>query len=546
MSELISQMGAQDLRVSNGNESPIMLREIASQNQAMLQAAISVGGVCQILSPGTYPVLSDTFILSEKAILRVGPAVFFSIDGVIKTLRSLSAIIHPVARFQKDPNQGVQTVLGVFGDSNSHNAIYTTGGVAGMKRWFYDDATDNYWQPWGWESWVGPISMQRVRIGKSWAASGTGVFATANYPQNLAYQISEALIDPAWSDIHAVVVMIGTNDYNNSILDWRQNLLTQLKRINKPVYLCSPYPRADAVNSATVANGLVGWAWFLNMREECRRIADNSGGWIRYVDTYSVLNSPSAGTDAFAAGYTFDNIHSNYLGAYKAADIIVKAVCPSGVSGTIDTWPSNSSAATSVGASSDFKLDQGHANPLMIATGGTVPAGSAYGSQTIVAYGSPTSVTGATGTANPLGQGNLQQITVASLADGDGFDATSASFHNAGGTFLGPGDSAWGQALVIVKSGGIWPKSILFRVIGYNGSNYTRSWGTFDPSKEVPLNFGQDTALLLRTPLITVPSGIAAFSSLTLRLGVKYAGAGSGVTQYNMECRRFRAGQSYF
>lgn len=83
MSELVSRIGAQSLRAVVGNESPIVLQEIAAQNQRTIQTALSAGGSIQFNVPGTYPITDEEFLRQNQATVEFVPGVLFSIDGTV-------------------------------------------------------------------------------------------------------------------------------------------------------------------------------------------------------------------------------------------------------------------------------------------------------------------------------------------------------------------------------------------------------------------------------------------------------------------------------
>lgn len=444
---------------------------------------------------------------------------------------------------------GVQWYMAVLGDSQPHNAIYSSGAgsTTPLGNWFADGSTDNYWRSWGWPSWVGPMSMQRIQVVKSWARQTNGILTPGTNPAGypLSLQITTMLADPIYSKVNVVALMVPTNDTAYSLSVWAQELRKQLARISKLVLLIAAPPRNDSVATTDGGDGLRGWAWLLQARKIARQIADESNGRIKWVDGYTKNNTPGTTPDVAPAGTLLaaDNIHTSNVGAYNISDAVVAALGQISTTTDIDVWPHNSSAADTVGTSPSYRLDQGIVNPLMLSAGGTVPAGTAYGNQTIAAVGAPTSVTGATGTASPLGFGNLQQVTTVALASGDGFSALTASFHNAGGTFLSAGDAAWVQAYVVLKAGGIYPRTMELRLAGFqNPTNYIYACFALNATNEYALPLSGDRAFLLRTPTFYAPVGIN-LSNLQGRLLVYYAGAGTSVVQYgHFECRRFRSG----
>lgn len=443
--------------------------------------------------------------------------------------------------------------LGLFGDSMTHNGYYTSGGTAGSgTSWFIPSAADNFARSWGWSTWVAAISKQRLIVEKSWAVQTNGLLVPGTNPAgySLSQQVTNALADSAWSNVDEAVILIGTNDAGNQTASLVYStpqqcvteLLRQIARIKKKVTLIASPPYGGTVTTV-VGDNLQIWAWLLEWKALLKRVAYESGGTIRFVDGYSIVNSPTTNPDVIASAYTYaPALHYNNAGAYLLASAVVNSILPTGISGDLDIWPHNSSAATA-GA---VLMDQGFANPLFGTASGGTGTGTIAGSLTVTNIGTATHV-GSVATSTISGtKGNMQTIDITSNADGDGVDIVTTSFHTAGGTFLAAGDTCWAQQFLQIVSGGIYPRNLFFRLQGFqNPTNYNALLFELDTAKEVALPFTGTTDLLLRTPTLTMPSG-AAFTNLTIKSRITFAGAGTCTIRIaHLEARRFRVGGVY-
>lgn len=449
--------------------------------------------------------------------------------------------------------------VGLFGDSMTHNAFYTDGtspdGATPSAYWV-DGALNNYSRASGWPSWLGPLSFQRIQIVGSWARQTNGILdqgsTPAGYP--LSVQVTQALASSRWAQVQRALIMLGTNDTEFTINACATELLAQIARLGKPVTLVAPPPRQGTVTTV-VGDSLAWWAWLLEWRATLKRIADQSNGWISFVDGYRVLCSPTTSPDVMQAGYLLadaSNLHTNNAGAYLIADAVVKSILPTGIDGDLDMWPNNSSAVDT----NAVLLDQGVRNPLMVVGAGGTLTGFSGGTAatdtpqyfTTAKVGTPTS-TVASLVTSPYG-GFGQHVEIQPASNGDGFTVASASFHNAGRTqFLEPGDMAWAQCIVTLDAESVYPKSISLRLNPYTGAvNYFYMALDLAPTYiDVALPLSGAKSFLLRTPTFIVPAGVT-FTSLISRAGVYYAGAAGaacGATVSNMECRRFRSGGVY-
>ncbi len=446
---------------------------------------------------------------------------------------------------------GARTTVGVvtFGDSLSQNAIYSDGTeTVAPPRNFVDSALNNNWRGWGYAAWLGPLSMQRIQLVKNYAVQTNGLLTAGTTPAGhpLSTQVTAYLADRASGTVKAsrAIIMVGTNDSASTIAACTAELLTQIARLNMPVDLMAAPPRGGTVTTV-VGDGMQLWAWLMEWRAICKRIAENSGGRVRFIDTYPLVNSPTTVPDVLAAGYTYDNIHSNNSAAYRWADAYVSAVLPSSLAGDLDLWPNNSSAATS-GANN--LLDQGIANPIMGTTSGGTAGTGASGTvaASFTATGQGTGTVVCSVISNPNGIGNMQRMVITSNAAADGANLTTADFKAAGGTFLTAGDECWVQALVTVNTGGILPRHLRLHLLATDGSsNYFRMCMEIDAAKEVALPITATRSFLFRTPKFVMPAGFTP-TSMTGVFRAAFAAAGSCTIDIgNFECRRFRSGGVY-
>lgn len=144
MSELTSLAGTMDLRASTGRESPAMTAEIAAQNQIALQLALNASGIVSVTKPGTYPVVSDTFTLSDNTIYRQGPGVFFTVNGSVVALSSLigknssvSGTVLPNAwSLSWQPSGPASGLIAAgYGEINYDSTVYDVTGAGHCIGW---------------------------------------------------------------------------------------------------------------------------------------------------------------------------------------------------------------------------------------------------------------------------------------------------------------------------------------------------------------------------------------------------------------------------
>jgi hypothetical protein len=437
------------------------------------------------------------------------------------------------------------TYIGCLGDSQINNGYLNSAvTVANGGVWFDKTAADNFARGWGWTTWVGALSMQRVQVVKSWAVQTNGVLKAGSNPVGypLSRQIGNMLADPLFAQLNRVVINIGTNDSTSSLADWASALVAQIARIPRPVDLISIPPRSDATNTTAGGNGMQAWAWYLNANAIMDRIADASGGKIRYINTRGLLNTPTTVPDVWAANHSYDNIHATSNAAYEIADAYVNSLLPVINLTQLDVWPNNSNAASS-GANN--LIDQGFANPLFGTASGGSGTGTIAGSLTVTNINTATHSGSVAANTIPGGAGNMQSIAITSNAAGDGVDVTGATMHAAGGIFLAEGDQAWGQTLVRINSGGIYPRNLFFRLNAFNGSNWNALQWEYDAAKDlIALPLTATRTFLIRTPILTAPSG--TISNLQLKFRPVFAAAGACTIDIgHFECRRFRGGGLY-
>lgn len=444
-------------------------------------------------------------------------------------------------------NPRFQYMLGIFGDSITHNGYYNSAVAATAgASWFNSTAADNFARAWGWATFVGPLSMQRAQVVKSWARQTNGLLTPGSTPTGypLSVQITEALNDPLWPQVNRVVILIGTNDYSYTINACIQELLTQIRRLGKPVDLITSPPRSDAIATTTGGDSMQGWAWLAEWRLALRRVADQSGGYIRWIDGYGAINNPTASPDAYASGRSYDNIHPNNVGAYLIADAYVQSLFPSGIGGELDVW-NTAGWAGSTGANG--LIDQGFANPTLATASGGTGTGTIAGSLTVTNINAGTHSGSVAACTIPGGSGNMQTIAITSTTGGggDGVDIAGATMHASGGTFLSVGDTAYAQCLLRINSGGIYPRNLFWRLQGFDGTtNWNALLWEVDNTKENALPLTATRTFLLRTPILT--KSAAAYTNLQFKLRATFAGAGTCTIDIsNLSCHRFRSGVSY-
>lgn len=432
---------------------------------------------------------------------------------------------------------GFSIGIATFGDSETDNGYLVSG-------------TDITERARGWSTWIGPMSMQRMRVVANFAQKTNGLLTAGTTPAGypLSVQVTQALADPRWGSVNVAAIMIGTNDTTFTHDACVAELLTQIQRIGKPVVLIASPPMGTAAGPTTVVGGgLQKWVWNLQWRSILKRIADASPHRVKFVDGYSVLVDTSSPTNNYLSTRTYDDIHNNNAAAYLVADAFVSAIQPTlgnTANADLDIWTSNTSAATT-GTGVLGMIDQGFANPILAtATGGT-GTGTIAGSLTVTNLGTATH--SGSVIANPNGYGNMQRIAITSNAAGDGIQLATSSFHAAGGTFASAGDILWGEAIITVNSGGIYPKNLFFRLNAFsNPTNYNNLlWEAETSPAEVVLPFSGTRTFLLRTPAWVVPAGVS-FSNMDIKFRPTFAGAGACTIDIgNIASRRIRAGGVY-
>lgn len=496
------------------------------------------------------PAIAPRFIQSATSVaVTAGATVYaeaLTADATYTTPAGGDTAVSSLVSEAGDSRTAVRLVT--FGDSICQNAIYSTGtdpdGII-PPPWFVDGAVDHSWRAWGWLSWVGPISMQRIQVVRNYAVQTNGLLAAGTAPvgQPVSAQVTRFLADRAAGRVKAqrAVFVVGSNDTASSISACVAELLAQIARLGMPVDLVASPPRGGTPTTV-VGDGLQLWAWLQQWRAVCKRIADASAGSVRFIDAYAQGNTPATVPDVMQAGYTYDDIHPNSAYAFRIADAYVSSILPSGLAGDLDLWPNNSNASSSGGAN---LIDQGVINPVMGTTSGGTGTGTVAGSYAITNVATATHVGSVI--ANPNGIGNMQRIVITSNANNDGVSMATATFHAAGGTFLNAGDEVYLQCLVTINSGGIYPKNmrLQFLALDSGATNWLRKVFDIDATKEAALPLTASRTLLLRTPKFVVPAGLT-FTSVVGSLRPIFAAAGSCTIDVgNFECRRIRAGSSY-
>ena len=427
-------------------------------------------------------------------------------------------------------NSGVEYVF-VVGDSHPNNAYYTDGASPdGLTppAYFVAGASNNNSRSYGFPSWLEAISMGKVVVLASFARQTNGFLTAGTNPVGVpvSVQVTQMMAHKLWSLCTKVICLGGFNDGLFSRASVVNELKAQQARTGKPWAVLSPPPRSDATATTVGGDGMQRWAWTPALRLDLKRASDESGGRLRFIDTYPLVNNPTATPDAWRSGWTYDDIHGNNAPAYTMAKTVVDDLFPAGPGTNFELWRTSAWAGAS---GANGLVDQGFSNPTFATTtGGTLSTGSGNlpAGLTLTAIGGGSAGLCVVAACDiPGGSGNMVTIPGTTTASGDGWDLTSASAHGAGGTFLTPGDQAYAQMLIRLN-GGIYPRNMFFRLTGFNGSNYHALQWELDVSKEIALPLSGSPVFLLRTPILTCPSG-AALSSLTFKFRPTWAGAGT-------------------
>ncbi len=447
--------------------------------------------------------------------------------------------------------RGVEYVF-IVGDSHPNGAFYTDGASPdGLSppAYFVAGAANNNLRAWGFPAWLESVSMGKIVPLGSFARQTNGFLTPGTTPPGvpISVQITQAMAHSLWPLVTKIICLGGFNDSAYSVSAVLSEFLTQRRRTGKPWVVLSPPPRSDSAATTVGGDGQQGWAWTPSLRLGFKRAADASGGQIRFVDAYALVNQPTATPDAWRSGWTYDNIHGNNAPGYVLAKGVFDELFPAGAGTNFDLWRTAAWAGAS-GANS--LVDQGFSNPTFATTtGGTVNTGSgnlpAGMTLSAIASGSAGAISVAACDIQG-GVGNMVTIPITSTASGDGIDITSSSVHAAGGTFVAPGDTCFARLLLRVNGGGIYPRNLNFRLTAFNGSNFIQQQFELDVSKEIALPFSGSPVLLLRTPAFVMPAGAAALSSLTWRLRPTCAGAGAASVSFCCpSIERIKSGASY-
>lgn len=439
--------------------------------------------------------------------------------------------------------------LGLFGDSQTNRSFYSSSNAAdgvSPPSYIVLGAQTNSYRSYGWATWVPALTGQQYEVLYSWARQGNGVIEADGPPPgwNLEAQITQALHSPLWAYIDEVVINIGFNDYAYPVSQVIAALTQQLQRINKPITLMSVFPRSDATQTVVSGDGSQVWAWYLQYNQALYNLVQASSGKLSWVECHGLVNDPATSPDGWGTNMSIDLIHSDNASAFLGALAFARAKVGSWSTGSLPIWPHNAGAATS-GATG---LNQGFANACFgTASGGSGATGTVAGSLTVAALAGGSAV-GSVATCDiPGGVGNMQTLVVTSAGANSGVSVTSASFHAAGGTFLTPGDIAWGQGLFqIPGSQALYPKSCTFRLNGFKSPlTWSMSFCPLEAAEEVALPITETTNLLIRTPPMLIPPGLA-FSSLTLSALFTFAAAGDCTVKFsNWHCVRFPQGAGF-
>jgi len=432
----------------------------------------------------------------------------------------------------------------LFGDSLTNGGYYSSAADPygfPPASYFVPTAVNNFARSYGWSAWLGPISMQRIQVVKSFAKVTNGILCPGTSPVgvNLETQISQALSDPDYALATRCVIQIGTNDAlqaSGSVDAVLAELVVQIARLNKPIDLLPAPPCPQTTNAG---DSMQIWMWLLKWRDALRGLAAASNGAINFIDSYASINNPTASPDNFASGNSYDNIHTNNAGAYRTALAYINYLYPFGVPAAKGLWPNNCHASTS---GSGAKIDQGFANTCLGTASGGTGTGTIAGSFTVT-NGAGASHSGSVATtAIPGGLGNMQTLAITSSAAGDSVQIEGANAAFSGGNFLATGDAAYFETLIRIRSGGIYPRNIMARMIANNVVGVTYDRQLFEPSaaQEVALPFSGDTVLLMRTPTFLRDGN--QLNTIVTRLRFEFAAAGSCTVDFcNWQVRRIKA-----
>lgn len=439
-----------------------------------------------------------------------------------------------------------------FGDSQTDNGIYINPNSY-PKNWG-KGYIDNYSRSWGYMSWLPLLSRGNIRIIRNYACQTNGLLIPGTNPVGypLSRQVSIFLADPLALTANRAFIEIGQSDagiqVNGQYLTIAQcltELETQIARLKMPVTLITSMPKGG-IPTGVVADGMALWIWLLEWRKACQSLANNSKGWITFVDAYPLVNSNTV-PDTLPVSMSYDTIHTNSASAFLTANAVVKAHIPPDMPADVP-WPAPGYNGSTNGAA----LDQGFSNPTFSGTAGVAGAGVTLGAGSITTGLTLSGVAGGTvagGNANvlpsdiPDSRGNMQSCLIDCAAAGDGLTYEFAD--SAGPNFLSAGDTAIAFMLARINyTGFVLPRNLYFRLLAFvNPINHVGLQHEQNAINEVSLPITQSLVVLLQTPPVT-PPGTPTVLQTRFRPVSGSAGQMS-IDVSNLTILRFKNGVSY-
>lgn len=138
----------------------------AGYNRLAIQAALSLGGLLTLYTPGTYPIDTDVFSYPADTVLVVGPGVSFSVSGVVTAPASLKSIM------RQAPGPSKYIAAAYYGDQRACPALI--------------DASGNQRHA---------LPTSRVTMAETWAAARAATTVDDTTAPYKAFWLARALLD---------------------------------------------------------------------------------------------------------------------------------------------------------------------------------------------------------------------------------------------------------------------------------------------------------------------------------------------------------------
>lgn len=482
MGELTSNIGKMDLRAISGNESPIVLQEIAAQNYRAIQSAMDAGGVVTLTDPGIYCV-TDTFSTGVPFYVGPGVSLISNESGPVTTLRKY---LRPIAA------GGNANTLAICGDSYTSQSYFDGGDFV------YNNAD-------GYVTWAMQLSGQRMAIVSRPAVAGSRI-GTDGLGTAITTQVDTAIASGAAN----VLIMAGVNDAINAV-SFSDSVYAYEKAINSVIaagarlWVCTQPGMNAAYSSYSVANQARMFA--INDWLRQRVYTNYSRYGVTCVDLAAAATNPTSATGDYKTNGSQDNLHPRNVGAYymgkelarvwslyvpEAPQLVASNADNYGYSVLINNLVDNGLMVNGAGTATGF-------------TGSAIAGGASTNSLT----------------SHSAGFGNYQQMVQTAASNNDGYRLASGNVS----ARCSAGDVVIAECEVSVSSmtacRGVWLQLVA------SGTVTRASYDGFvDTSNDT--NLPEEYSAVLRTPPMVI-SGTP--STVTARIDSNYSGAGGATVK---------------